>query len=950
MLDVKETELLVKQFDDESDDAENSAVWESHANNIIIGIEANDDVRPVRAIWEMVQNARDERKQDTLANMVFTRRKDTFVFQHDGEPFSKNALSSLIIQTSSKNKNEPEKVGKYGTGFLTTHKFGRVFLLDGSLCLKTGLAYFHNFNGFEIDRSSEDKVELGKIIKNKIEETKSWNKKLDQISHKAAEFTTFTYKHRDAQECENAKEAFQEAPSLIPYVIALNKGIGSIELVDEVEGSSSLFVRKGEYSEIEINDDYRLVKCQIGITVNGDELPSESIFMLESNNEFTTDGEPRVTVILPIHQTHNAYKAFDLGYNVPRLFLHLPLLGTDNWALNFIIHAPKFTCDKENRDNVRFSGNSEETVKKAEANRELLKLASKIIMQFIDRNLQMIENSKEFAVVKFRLQDANEKTKDYFSEQQTWWVAQMESRKFVNCDERLPVAEIKVLDMDLLEACEKDVSLLDAIYYFFERAVEFAPIHPRKEEMLFWSHTINDWYEDKDNSHFLTDYHIADMISKMSVHESDLDQLYIFEKYLVDSNKSKVFDEKNILPNIDLMLCAREEMLDAVSFTDNVMDVLRTLSPDTILHLVHPKFAKLLKLDSYNYDSLKNTLANRINDLLNLQKDSEVKKDKELYRFDATKYADSFFTNEIAAAILKLNMMIIDEDSSSVEAKMLPYLREFYSYDEIEAMAASDRYCKFVCGSDQVWATTTLYPDPMMYLRFAPREKRVAYAPSLGRNYIPNYNRKTIKQYVNDIDSVSVREDSGRRLLKELTSRDIPVVADPTLLMRSQEWDALKADVELPEHYALCYFLDEPSQDVKDAICKYVQENNKKIVVLGHLDSIDIPEKDIVRPTAGPAEFLTITSKADMVITDSYHGMLFAINYHRKFWSVERNYNQYDQSSRQLTVLNRLHLEDRYVKKNYEFTDASIDYEYVQARIDEFVNYSLNYLKTALEK
>lgn len=278
------------------------------------------------------------------------------------------------------------------------------------------------------------------------------------------------------------------------------------------------------------------------------------------------------------------------------------------------------------------------------------------------------------------------------------------------------------------------------------------------------------------------------------------------------------------------------------------------------------------------------------------------------------------------------------------------FRQSLYSPDEIEEVAASDKYSKFVCGSDQVWATTTLYPDPMMYLRFAPREKRIAYAPSLGRNYIPNYNRKTIQEYVNGIDCASVREDSGRLLLKELTGRDIPVVADPTLLMCSQEWDAIKADMELPENYALCYFLDEPSQVVKDAICKYVRDNNKKIVVLGHLEGIDLPEDDIISPMAGPAEFLTITSKADMVITDSYHGMLFAINYHRNFWSVERNYGQYDQSSRQLTVLNRLNLEYRYVKNNFEFTDVSIDYEYVQARIDEFVNYSLNYLKTALDK
>lgn len=305
-----------------------------------------------------------------------------------------------------------------------------------------------------------------------------------------------------------------------------------------------------------------------------------------------------------------------------------------------------------------------------------------------------------------------------------------------------------------------------------------------------------------------------------------------------------------------------------------------------------------------------------------------------------------------AQMILRVKKTVVEPEKARLFDSFVKknFKQSVYPPNELEKIAVSDKYYKFVCGSDQVWVTTTLYPDPMMYLRFAPRSKRVAYAPSIGRDYIPDYNKKTIKKYVEEIDNVSVREDTGRALLKDLTGRDVPVVADPTLLMRSYEWDALKAMVELPEHYALCYFLDEPTDEVKAAICKYVKENNKKVVILGLIDNFDLPSEDIVRPTAGPAEFLTIISMADMVITDSYHGMLFAINYHRKFWSVERNYNQYDQSSRQLTVLSRLHLEDRYVKKNYEFTDTPIDYEYVQEQIDEFVNYSINYLKTALDK
>ena len=275
-------------------------------------------------------------------------------------------------------------------------------------------------------------------------------------------------------------------------------------------------------------------------------------------------------------------------------------------------------------------------------------------------------------------------------------------------------------------------------------------------------------------------------------------------------------------------------------------------------------------------------------------------------------------------------------------------VRSFYAPSEIKKVASSNEYYKFICGSDQVWVTTTLYPDPMMYLRFAPRNKRIAYAPSLGRDYIPRYNRRTIRRYIDEIDHVSVREMTGRELIKELTGRDVPVVADPTLLIRSMEWDSVKSDIGLPNHYVLCYFLTEPSDKVKTSISRLVRENKKKLVILGHLSEIDLPESIVLRPDAGPGEFLSYTSNADLVITDSYHGMLFSLIFHRNFWSVERNYGQFDQSSRQLTVLSMLNLTDRYIKNNYHFTEDQIDYVDVQSRIDVFVKLSTDYLKDSL--
>lgn len=298
-----------------------------------------------------------------------------------------------------------------------------------------------------------------------------------------------------------------------------------------------------------------------------------------------------------------------------------------------------------------------------------------------------------------------------------------------------------------------------------------------------------------------------------------------------------------------------------------------------------------------------------------------------------------------------VSSVMIDEEKvrrfdAFVEAN---FQRSFYSPREIKCVAKSDKYQKFICGSDQVWSSTTLYPDPMMYLRFAPRGKRIAYAPSLGRNYIPEYNKRTIRKYISDIPFVSIREDDGKRLIHELSGRDVPVVADPTLLMRSAEWDTLRIDLDVPQDFVLCYFLDEPSYEAKEAICEYAKTKNKDIVILGTMEGIDYPHEHVSLPKVGPGEFLTLVSKSDMVITDSYHGMLFAINYHKKFWSVERAYSEFDQSSRQLTVLSRFGLEERYVKKDFCFTDEEVDYKSIQTKIDEFVAFSMKYLEESLK-
>ncbi len=276
--------------------------------------------------------------------------------------------------------------------------------------------------------------------------------------------------------------------------------------------------------------------------------------------------------------------------------------------------------------------------------------------------------------------------------------------------------------------------------------------------------------------------------------------------------------------------------------------------------------------------------------------------------------------------------------------------QNFYLPKDLKRVAQGDEYYKFICGSDQIWCSTTTYVDPLMYLRFAPKNKRIAYAPSLGRDYIPSYNRREMKRYINGIPFVSVREADGQRLIKELTGRDVPVVLDPTLLPDKSVWATLKNEACVPkEKYVLAYFLDAPSKSVNDNIIGFSKDNNLKIVNIGQLLS-DLPSELICDvESCGPAEFLALVENAEAVITDSYHGMLFSMIFERRFWSVERNYQQFDQSSRQLTVLSYLGLTSRYMKNDYNFTLDEIDYDCVNEKLSLLKKQSLDFLENSIK-
>lgn len=192
-----------------------------------------------------------------------------------------------------------------------------------------------------------------------------------------------------------------------------------------------------------------------------------------------------------------------------------------------------------------------------------------------------------------------------------------------------------------------------------------------------------------------------------------------------------------------------------------------------------------------------------------------------------------------------------------------------------------------VAGSDQIWDTTSLYVDPVYYLRFAPSFKRISFSTSFGHNYISEYNRTKLKKWIKEFESLSVRERSGVKIIEDLCNKEALHLLDPTLLINGDTWRAKFGIKRFTKRYILAYFLDPPSEHAKKYIEKKKQEYGCEVVGIPYQHS-DMSYVDKMIET-GPIDFLELVDNALVVITDSFHGTAFSINLHTPFFVFNRN-------------------------------------------------------------
>ena len=256
----------------------------------------------------------------------------------------------------------------------------------------------------------------------------------------------------------------------------------------------------------------------------------------------------------------------------------------------------------------------------------------------------------------------------------------------------------------------------------------------------------------------------------------------------------------------------------------------------------------------------------------------------------------------------------------------------------------NDRYDYFIVGSDQIW--NPHYADlKNEFLQFADRNKRVAYAASFGVSEIKPDKIEEVKKGLKGIDFISVREQAGAKIVKELMGKDVPVLVDPTLLLTAEEWEQV---MERPawyrdEKYILSYFLSDIPDKVKTDIIKLSELYKLKVIDLSNNENIDY----FCSP---PSEFLYLIKNCSLMYTDSFHGTVFSILNRKPFVTSARQ-SRVNMDSRIDTLLSIFNLKSRKISKenNYEITNPmEIEYPNVEAILDRERQRSREFLCKAL--
>jgi hypothetical protein len=190
-----------------------------------------------------------------------------------------------------------------------------------------------------------------------------------------------------------------------------------------------------------------------------------------------------------------------------------------------------------------------------------------------------------------------------------------------------------------------------------------------------------------------------------------------------------------------------------------------------------------------------------------------------------------------------------------------------------------DDYDAFIAGSDQIWNTSIPDVDSRYFLPFASFDKRYSYAAGFGEGFFSDNNRNWIAGQLKQFKQISVREEAGRAIVKELTGRDSIVCIDPVFLQPEAEWRKLVTVRQRPPYVFL--FLLQYDAAFAESAKQAAAERGLEVVTVsaGYMPQLGFDAWTKTSVT----DWLSYIANAELVYTDSFHATAFSMIFGREF-------------------------------------------------------------------
>lgn len=309
-------------------------------------------------------------------------------------------------------------------------------------------------------------------------------------------------------------------------------------------------------------------------------------------------------------------------------------------------------------------------------------------------------------------------------------------------------------------------------------------------------------------------------------------------------------------------------------------------------------------------------------------------------------YENMWDKDEESRRMVELTMSEIRENY----AKFDRFYREQFTRTKKKYMSenfseiTSELLDGFICGSDTIFCIDEFGGfDDGYYVNYPEmRGNTVAYAASFGSSHFDERTYGILNDRLKNFKAIALRENGMLSYVKEHVEVPVAGTVDPTLLLTSKDYDAMAETRQYEKPYLLLYArCYDPQMEAYAE--KTAKEKGLEIIEIS-LRAINVKKGHIMRYDAGVEEFLSLIKYSAFVVTNSFHGLIFAVLYCRPMAVFTRK-----QAVCKINDLLALMGMKQFGLTTEGEEYQEIDYDEVHERIGEARKRSLDFLRMELE-